>query len=236
MLAIVSPHGPRWHGWCAPNSAPCAKPTLDCSSLGFGNSSIILREILPNALAPLVVTTSILIAQAILVEAGLAFLGMSDPNQASWGAMLGSGREQIASGWYSPPCRGWQSSSWCWPSIFWATVLTTPSTSPATVYPMSLLDVRGLRVSYDNADAVKDLSFTLQAGETLALVGESGCGKSTTALALMGLLPDNTRLAGQVLFEGRDLLSMAPRQMRQLQGNALGMIFQDPLSSPQTRC
>ena len=96
---------------------------------------------------------------------------------------------------------------------------------------MSLLDVRGLRVSYDNADAVKDLSFTLQAGETLALVGESGCGKSTTALALMGLLPDNALLAGQVLFEGRDLLSMAPRQMRQLQGNALGMIFQDPLSS-----
>ena len=96
---------------------------------------------------------------------------------------------------------------------------------------MSLLDVRGLRVSYDNADAVKDLSFTLQAGETLALVGESGCGKSTTALALMGLLPDNARLGGQVLFEGQDLLSIAPRQMRQLQGNALGMIFQDPLSS-----
>lgn len=69
-------------------------------SLGFNNGSIILREILPNALAALVVTTSILIAQAILVEAGLAFLGMSDPNQASWGGMLGSGREQIASGWY----------------------------------------------------------------------------------------------------------------------------------------
>ena len=96
---------------------------------------------------------------------------------------------------------------------------------------MSLLDVRGLRVSYDNADAVKDLSFSLQAGETLALVGESGCGKSTTALALMGLLPDNARLGGQVLFEGRDLLVMPPRQRRQLQGSAQGMIFQDPLSS-----
>lgn len=96
---------------------------------------------------------------------------------------------------------------------------------------MSLLDVRGLRVSYDNADAVKDLNFTLQAGETLALVGESGCGKSTTALALMGLLPDNARLGGQVLFEGRDLLVMPPRQRRQLQGSAQGMIFQDPLSS-----
>jgi peptide/nickel transport system ATP-binding protein len=96
---------------------------------------------------------------------------------------------------------------------------------------MSLLDVRGLRVSYDDTFAVKDLSFDLQAGETLALVGESGCGKSTTALALMGLLPDNAQLGGQVLFEGRDLLSLAPRQMRQLQGNALGMIFQEPLSS-----
>lgn len=96
---------------------------------------------------------------------------------------------------------------------------------------MSLLDVRGLRVSYYNADAVKDLNFTLQAGETLALVGESGCGKSTTALALMGLLPDNARLGGQVLFEGRDLLVMPPRQRRQLQGSAQGMIFQDPLSS-----
>ncbi|MHC8333801.1 dipeptide ABC transporter ATP-binding protein [Pseudomonas sp. LB3P25] len=96
---------------------------------------------------------------------------------------------------------------------------------------MSLLDVRGLRVSYDGVDAVQGLDFTLQAGETLALVGESGCGKSTTALALLRLLPPNAQLQGQALFEGRDLLQLSPRHMRQLQGNALAMVFQDPLSS-----
>ncbi|MHC8333800.1 ABC transporter permease [Pseudomonas sp. LB3P25] len=69
-------------------------------SQGFNNRTIILREILPNALAPLVVTASILVASAILIEAGLAFLGMSDPNKPSWGGMIGSGREQIASAWY----------------------------------------------------------------------------------------------------------------------------------------
>jgi len=96
---------------------------------------------------------------------------------------------------------------------------------------MSLLDVRGLRVSYEGFDAVQGLDFTLEAGETLALVGESGCGKSTTALALLRLLPDNARLSGQALFEGRDLLKLSPREMRRLQGNALGMVFQEPLSS-----
>ncbi|UFH51074.1 ABC transporter permease [Pseudomonas sp. KNUC1026] len=73
---------------------------LAARALGFGARAIILREILPNALAALVVTTSILVASAILIEAGLAFLGMSDPNHASWGGMIGSGREQIASAWY----------------------------------------------------------------------------------------------------------------------------------------
>lgn len=69
-------------------------------SQGFSNRTIILHEILPNALAPLVVTASILVASAILIEAGLAFLGMSDPNRPSWGGMIGSGREQIASAWF----------------------------------------------------------------------------------------------------------------------------------------
>lgn len=69
-------------------------------SQGFSHRAIILQEILPNALAPLVVTSSILVASAILIEAGLAFLGMSDPNRPSWGGMIGAGREQIASAWY----------------------------------------------------------------------------------------------------------------------------------------
>ncbi len=96
---------------------------------------------------------------------------------------------------------------------------------------MSLLEVRGLRVGYQGVEAVQGLDFSLAAGETLALVGESGCGKSTTALALMGLLPGNARLSGEVLFEGRDLLRLSPRQLRQVQGKDLAMVFQEPLSS-----
>ncbi|WP_285349697.1 ABC transporter ATP-binding protein [Pseudomonas sp. ME-P-057] len=95
---------------------------------------------------------------------------------------------------------------------------------------MSLLEVRGLRVSYEGVEAVRGLDLTVEAGETLALVGESGCGKSTTALALLRLLPGNAKLSGQVLFEGQDLLQLSPRGMRRLQGSALGMVFQEPLS------
>jgi peptide/nickel transport system ATP-binding protein len=96
---------------------------------------------------------------------------------------------------------------------------------------MSLLEVHGLRVSYEGVEAVRGLDLTVEAGETLALVGESGCGKSTTALALLRLLPGNAKLSGQVLFEGQDLLQLSPRGMRRLQGSALGMVFQEPLSS-----
>ena len=96
---------------------------------------------------------------------------------------------------------------------------------------MSLLEVRGLRVGYQGVEAVKGLDFVLQAGQTLALVGESGCGKSTTALALMGLLPGNAQVSGEVLFRGRDLLRLSPRQLRQVQGSDVAMVFQEPLSS-----
>ncbi|MBP6019186.1 MAG: ABC transporter permease [Burkholderiaceae bacterium] len=69
-------------------------------SAGYSNAHIIVREILPNALPAIVVTTSILIASAILMESGLAFLGMGDPNVASWGGMIGTGRDQLSSEWF----------------------------------------------------------------------------------------------------------------------------------------
>lgn len=67
---------------------------------GFSHRHIMIREILPNALPSIIVSSSILIAHAILMESGLAFLGLSDPNVASWGAMISSGREQLSSAWY----------------------------------------------------------------------------------------------------------------------------------------
>ena len=81
--------------------------------------------------------------------------------------------------------------------------------------------------------AVDGVSFSLEAGKTLGIVGESGCGKSATALSIMGLVPTPPgRIAGgEILFEGRDLLKLAPAAMRDLRGDRISMIFQEPMSS-----
>jgi peptide/nickel transport system ATP-binding protein len=99
----------------------------------------------------------------------------------------------------------------------------------------ALLAVRDLRVTLATArgpaEAVRGLDFTLRRGETLGIVGESGCGKSLTALALMGLLPDNGHAGGSVLFRGDDILQYDERRMCDLRGNRLAMIFQEPMTS-----
>jgi peptide/nickel transport system permease protein len=69
-------------------------------SLGFGHSRIIFREILPNALPPLIVTSSVMVASAILMESALSFMGLGDPNRVSWGSMIGAGRDVIRTAWY----------------------------------------------------------------------------------------------------------------------------------------
>ena len=69
-------------------------------SLGYGHARIILREILPNALPPLIVSSSVMVATAILMESALSFLGLSDPNVVSWGSMIGAGREMLRTAWY----------------------------------------------------------------------------------------------------------------------------------------
>ncbi|KFF64506.1 ABC transporter ATP-binding protein [Pectobacterium brasiliense] len=94
-----------------------------------------------------------------------------------------------------------------------------------------LVDIQDLRVDFPGHQAVRGLNLTINAGETLALVGESGCGKSATALSLMRLVAEPGTISGHVLFDGQDLLTLPDRQMRQLRGNALSMIFQEPMTS-----
>ncbi|BBK38360.1 ABC transporter ATP-binding protein [Allostella sp. ATCC 35155] len=99
----------------------------------------------------------------------------------------------------------------------------------------ALLQVEGLSVHFDTVRgvvrAVEDLSFAVERGQTVALVGESGSGKSTAALSLLRLLPPGAgRIAGgRVLLDGRDLLALPARDLRQVRGAAVGMIFQDPM-------
>ncbi|GLY60002.1 ABC transporter ATP-binding protein [Pectobacterium carotovorum subsp. carotovorum] len=94
-----------------------------------------------------------------------------------------------------------------------------------------LVDIQDLRVDFPGHQAVRGLNLTINAGETLALVGESGCGKSATALSLMRLVAEPRTISGRILFDGQDLLTLPDRQMRQLRGNALSMIFQEPMTS-----
>ncbi|CUJ27992.1 ABC transporter ATP-binding protein [Achromobacter xylosoxidans] len=95
----------------------------------------------------------------------------------------------------------------------------------------TLIDIQGLNVAFPGHQAVNGLDLRIAAGETLALVGESGCGKSTTALALLGLLPRHARASGRILFEGRDLLALSERQRCALRGDRIAMIFQEPMTS-----
>src|SRR5919206_1586997 len=100
-----------------------------------------------------------------------------------------------------------------------------------------LLELRDLRVAFPGRDggrtlAVDGVSLTVERGRTLGLVGESGCGKSVTSLAIMGLLPKGAaEIAGEVRFEGRNLLAEPDRVMRDLRGDRLAMIFQEPITS-----
>ena len=94
-----------------------------------------------------------------------------------------------------------------------------------------LLDVRNLSVAFPGHLAVRDISFRINHGETLALVGESGCGKSATAFALMRLLPRGTAIAGQVKFGDVDLFKADARSLRTVRGKRIGLILQEPMTS-----
>ena len=107
---------------------------------------------------------------------------------------------------------------------------TLPSHRQETV-----IEIKNLSVKFMGQDVntIDDVSLTVQQGRALCIVGESGCGKSVTSLAVMGLLPQRAAqiTAGQVLFQGQDLLSLDRSQLEELRGNRMAMIFQEPMTS-----
>jgi peptide/nickel transport system ATP-binding protein len=107
---------------------------------------------------------------------------------------------------------------------------------PRSASTGTILDVRGLRTSFHTRDgivkAVDGIDFQVQRSEIMGLVGESGCGKSVTSLSIMGLVSRPGRVeAGEIIFDGRDLLKLKPDELRKLRGDRLSMIFQQPQSS-----
>ncbi len=100
---------------------------------------------------------------------------------------------------------------------------------------MSLLDLRDLHIYFVSAsnavEVVSGLNFSIEESEVFGLAGESGCGKSITALSIMGILPRNAFAKGQIFFEGRDLLKLDEESKRHLRGNKMSMVFQEPMTS-----
>ena len=98
-----------------------------------------------------------------------------------------------------------------------------------------MLDVSNLHVLLQTqrgpAEAIRGISFELQRGDTLGLVGESGCGKSMTAMALMGLLPESATVTGSIRLDGQQLIGQPDTVLRHLRGNRIGMIFQEPMTA-----
>jgi len=100
----------------------------------------------------------------------------------------------------------------------------------------ALLDIRGLSVHFSTPQgigrAVESVDLAIAPGRTLGLVGESGCGKSITALAVLGLIPPPGRVtAGKIVFKGRDLLQVSPESLRRIRGRRIAMIFQEPMTA-----
>ena len=107
-------------------------------------------------------------------------------------------------------------------------VYATPRAEP-------VLEVKNLSIAFPvqhgDVDIVDNVSFSVRPGETMGLVGESGCGKSITSMAVMGLLPPAARITGEILFKGRNILTMTPQEHNALRGHEMSMIYQDALSA-----
>jgi len=100
---------------------------------------------------------------------------------------------------------------------------------------MALLEVNGLRIRLQTprgpAEAVRGIGFSLERGQTLGIVGESGCGKSLTVQSLMGLLPSTAQVTGSIRFDGQELVGLPERAMCSIRGNRIGMVFQEPMTA-----
>ncbi|MFE7504688.1 dipeptide/oligopeptide/nickel ABC transporter permease/ATP-binding protein [Promicromonospora sp. NPDC057488] len=264
--------------------------------MGARTTWILARHVARNCAAPVLVFTTVLVADAIIFEASLSFIqaGVPDP-EPSWGNVIAAGRDLVMGGfWWATffpglaimltvlclnilsegmtdamvaPARGSVRATGADADAdaadagFVADAATAPQVGPAEpTVPLAerlaalrvaeaartdrriyagdaepLLEVQNLSIRFPerhgDVAVVDDVSYSVRPGETMALVGESGCGKSITSLAVMGLLDPSAQVSGQILYKGRDLLGMRDRERAGLRGTEIAMIYQDALSS-----
>ncbi|NEE13154.1 dipeptide/oligopeptide/nickel ABC transporter permease/ATP-binding protein [Streptomyces sp. SID7499] len=248
--------------------------------IGARTPHIVLRHVAVNCAAPVLVFCTVQVAEAVVFEASLSFIGAGvRPPDPSWGSVIADGKNMVLTGgWWATVFPGLLmlvtvlslnilsegvSDAWAAPAAREVDVrenddpLQAPEPGSGEVLPLPglaaaaqrlrararplprgrqpVLAVENLAVGFEGrhggVDIVDGVSFDVLPGEVLGLVGESGCGKSLTALAIMGLQPKGARLGGQVRFHQRDLLAEPMRVRRKLLGHEMAMIYQDALSS-----
>ena len=225
---------------------------------GLTSPRIARRHVLPRLAGPVIVQLSLFAAAAVLVQAALSFLGLSTPETQgpSWGNMVGEASMVISQDpWLLIPTGGALALTVMALGLVGDAVrdataerhlgppqprrprqATAPASRLQTLRPAgSLLSVRGLTVAFtaDSRDipVVQDVSFDLEPGEALGLVGESGCGKTVTARSLLGLLPAGGHVtAGSALFGGLDLAAAPEREFAGIRGKQIALVSQDPMS------
>jgi peptide/nickel transport system permease protein len=247
--------------------------------IGARTPHIVLKHVAINCAAPVLVFCTVQVAEAIVFEASLSFIGAGvRPPDPSWGSVIADGKNMVLTGgWWATVFPGLLmlvtvlslnilsegvSDAWAAPSAREVEVpeddrLQAPEPGSGEVVQLPglpeaarrlrararhlprdgqpVLAVENLAIGFDQrhggVDIVDGISFEVHPGEVLGLVGESGCGKSLTALTVMGLQPKGARVGGQVRFGGRDLLAEPMRVRRRLLGHEMAMIYQDALSS-----
>ena len=214
-------------------------------TVGTPTPTLLVRHVLPNTLAPLIVQGTFICANAILIEAILSFLGIGIPPETpTWGNIMAEGGRCSAS---IPTTSSIRASSWrsrCSPSTCWATACATRSipVSPSGYEAhgrsrrCSVLELKGLTVQLprgsDRAHAIENITLSVGAGEIVCVVGKSGSGKSVTAQTVMGLLPrELAASAGEARLQGEDVLKATPSRLRDLRGTRMAMIFQEPMTA-----
>ncbi|MGH3439570.1 MAG: dipeptide/oligopeptide/nickel ABC transporter permease/ATP-binding protein [Sciscionella sp.] len=229
-------------------------------ALGATGPVIVMRYVFANVIQTVPVIATINAADAILTLAGLGFLGygIQPTVAAEWGYDVQRAISDVGAGiWWTAvfpglaivllvtglTLTGEGLNDVINPVLrrrhFTKVVLPTPKPRPAatpkdTAGPEPVISVHDLRVYYGTergaVRAVDGVSFDIRPGEVLGLVGESGCGKSTLGRGVLGLLPPGAKAGGEVTFDGGNLLDRSAREMRDLRGPELGLIFQEPMT------
>jgi peptide/nickel transport system permease protein len=227
---------------------------------GLSKPYIIARHVLPRIVGVVIVQAALLGSLALLVQTGLAFLGVLDPvPQPSWGGMVADGMNNISTDFWLiiPPGvvisltilalgvladAAYDSVTETWAprrvtlALFQA---RQRHESPASGQPVpdgSLLSVTGLTVTAESGARrtaiIEGIDLSLTPGEALGLVGESGCGKTTLAMSILRVQPPGTRIeGGHVWFDGRDLTALPEPALRAVRGGEIGLVSQDPTIS-----